>query len=105
MKKTPVETDPRSEYTIILFYKYTHIANPNELRDSERSLCEKLNLKGRIIIAEEGINATLEGCTENIEQYLEKYLANPIFSDTHIKRSKGTGSAFPKLSVKLFPIT
>ena len=88
------------EYTIILFYKYTHISNPKKLRQEQFDLCEKLGLKGRVIVAEEGINATLEGTTENINTYLAEYLSDPRFSDTHIKRSVGTGEAFPKLSVK-----
>lgn len=88
-------------YTIILFYKYVAIEDPEKLRDEQRSLCEKLGLKGRIIVAKEGINATFEGTTENTELYLKEYLADPRFSDTHIKRSVGTGDAFPKLSVKV----
>jgi UPF0176 protein len=89
-----------SDYTIILFYKYTAIENPEKLRDEQRVLCEKLNLKGRIIVAKEGINATLEGKNTDIEKYLAEYLADPRFADTHIKRSPGTGEAFPKLSIK-----
>lgn len=90
-----------NSYTIILFYKYVPIENPEKLRDEQRALCEKLGLKGRIIVAKEGINATFEGTTENTEKYLKEYLADPRFSDTHIKRSVGTGDAFPKLSVKV----
>lgn len=90
-----------SEYTIILFYKYTHIENPEELKSEQVRLCTELGLKGRVIVAKEGINATLEGTTENIQKYLEVYLADPRFSDTHIKRSVGTGEAFPKLSVRV----
>ena len=52
------------EHTILLFYKYVHIENPEQLRDVQRALCEKLGLKGRIIVAHEGINATVEGTTE-----------------------------------------
>ncbi len=89
-----------SEYTILLFYKYVNIDNPEKLRDEQRALCEKLGLKGRIITAKEGINVTLEGTTENTEKYLEEYFKDPRFAGTHIKRSRGTGDAFPKLSVK-----
>lgn len=91
----------KPEYTIILFYKYTKIENPEELREGQRNLCERLNLKGRIIIAKEGINSTVEGRTEDVEEYLKEYLSDPRFSDTHIKKSIGTGEAFPKLSVKV----
>ena len=87
-------------YTIILFYKYVHVDDTKKLRQEQFELCEKLSLKGRVIVAEEGINATLEGLSENIEKYLAEFLLDPRFADTHIKRSAGTGSAFPKLSVK-----
>ncbi|TSC70975.1 MAG: UPF0176 protein [Parcubacteria group bacterium Gr01-1014_46] len=90
-----------SEYTILLFYKYVTIDNPEKLRDEQRALCERLELKGRIIVAKEGINVTLEGTTKNTEAYLKEYFSDKRFSDTHIKRSVGTGSAFPKLSVKV----
>lgn len=90
-------------YTILLFYKYTKIDNPQKLKDEQLALCKKLNLKGRIIVAKEGINATIEGTTENTEKYLAEYLSDPRFSDTHIKRSSGTGDSFPKLSVKVRP--
>ena len=90
-----------SEFTIILFYKYIQIDNPEELRKAQFDLATKLNLKGRVIVAKEGINATLEGTTGNINKYLKEYLSDSRFSDTHIKKSVGTGEAFPKLSVKV----
>ncbi len=90
-------------FTIILFYKYVAIENPEELRISQLSLATKLGLKGRVIVAKEGINATLEGTTDNIELYLEKFLSDSRFSDVHIKKSVGTGNAFPKLKVKVRP--
>lgn len=94
------KADMKPKHTILLFYKYTPIDNPEQLRNEQRLLCERLGLKGRIITAPEGINVTVEGTTENIEKYLKVFLSDPRFSDTHIKRSSGTGSAFPKLSVK-----
>lgn len=93
----------KNDYTILLFYKYVHIENPEELRDEQRALCERLGLKGRIIVAKEGINATVEGTTEATNEYLKVYLADPRFADTHIKKSAGTGDSFPKLSVKVRP--
>ncbi len=89
-----------SNFTIILFYKYVQIENPEQLRDKQRALTQKLGLKGRVIVATEGINATLEGTEENIEEYIREFLKDPRFEGTHIKKSAGTGNAFPKLSVK-----
>ncbi|MEQ1561118.1 MAG: rhodanese-related sulfurtransferase [Nitrospira sp.] len=94
-------SEEKIHHTIILFYKYTNIEDPEKLKKDQVALCTKLGLKGRVIVAKEGINATLEGTDENIEKYLKEYLADPRFSDTHIKRSNGTGDSFPKLSVKV----
>ena len=91
------------EFTIILFYKYVAIDDPEKLRKEQLALATRLNLKGRVIVAKEGINATLEGTTENIDAYLKEFLAHPRFADTHIKKSVGTGEAFPKLKVKVRP--
>lgn len=95
------EKGEKTKYTIILFYKYVNVDDPNKLRDEQRALCEELGLKGRVIVAKEGINSTLEGVTENIESYLREYLSDSRFSDTHIKKSQGTGDSFPRLSVKV----
>lgn len=89
------------EFTIILFYKYVSIDNPERLKSEQLKLATDLGLKGRVIVAKEGINATLEGTNENINKYLDVYLADSRFSNTHIKKSRGTGNAFPKLSVKV----
>ncbi|MFZ5425158.1 MAG: rhodanese-related sulfurtransferase [Patescibacteria group bacterium] len=92
-----------SKYQIILYYNYTKVKNPEEFKTQQKQLCEKLNLTGRIIIAEEGINGTLEGTVNNIKEYINDLLTRKNFSDTHIKYSEGTGNAFPKLSVKVRP--
>lgn len=89
------------DYQVLLYYKYIDIDNPVELQKSQKELCEKLGLKGRIILAHEGINGTLEGTKDNTEEYVKALLSDSRFSDVHMKRSVGTGSAFPKLSIKV----
>ncbi len=90
-------------HTVILFYKYVSIEDPKTLRDKQQNLCEKLNLTGRLIVADEGINATLEGTDENIEEYTTTMQEDSRFADIDFKKSEGTGDAFPKLSVKTRP--
>ncbi|MDO8499261.1 MAG: rhodanese-related sulfurtransferase [bacterium] len=87
-------------YTIILYYKYTPIADPEALVQSQQALCNQLGLTGRIIIAAEGINGTLEGRTEHINEYLSVVRSDARFADVDFKISAGTGAAFPKLSIK-----
>lgn len=90
-----------SDYTIILFYKYISIDDPTSLRAEIKLLCQKLDLKGRVIVANEGINATLEGTSENIEKFINQFSKDKRFQDVQFKKSRGTGKAFPKLSVKV----
>lgn len=90
-----------SMYQVLLFYKYVTIEHPEDLKETYTALCKKYELKGRTIIAEEGINGTLEGATENTEGFLREFLMDARFSDIHIKRSVGTGISFPRLSVKV----
>ncbi len=61
-------------YQVLLFYKYVTIENPQELKELYHALCVKHELMGRTIIAEEGINSTLEGTTENTENFLKEFL-------------------------------
>jgi UPF0176 protein len=89
------------EYTILLFYKYVHIDDPEAVRVREVGLCERLGLKGRCIIATEGINATYEGTKEAIEEYIKELQKDKRFLNIHFKKSVGTGRAFPKLSIKV----
>ncbi len=88
-------------YQILLFYKYTTIKDPVAEIEIQRTLCERLNLKCRSIIAHEGLNVTLEGKVEDTEEYIKIMQADPRFKDIHFKRSPGTGSVFPRISIKI----
>lgn len=88
-------------YLIILFYKFITIENPEQFRIEHRALCESLDLRGRMLIASEGINATFEGTEENIKKYEAALHAMPDFKDLVIKESQGTGQAFTKLKIKV----
>lgn len=90
-------------HTVILFYKYVDIADPEAERKQQQKLCLDLDLTGRLIVAEEGINATLEGTHEAIEAYINAMKKDERFAAIDFKRSDGTGNAFPKLSIKTRP--
>ncbi len=66
-------------------------------------LCEELSLKGRIIVAEEGINGTIEGTLENTEKYIGEMGQNKLFKNISFKKSAGSGEAFSKLWVRIRP--
>ncbi len=88
-------------YQVLLFYKYVSIDDPEAVRESQRALCEELGLKGRIIIAHNGINATVEGTADKTGLYIEKMKQDPRFADIVYKKSAGTGGAMPRLRVRV----
>lgn len=91
------------DYQILLYYKYVPIKDPEAFTEAHRSLCQRLNLKGRILIGYEGLNGTVEGTLADTETYIKEVSSDPRFADIHWKRSVGTGNAFPKLKVKCRP--
>ncbi|GER91406.1 UPF0176 protein Cgl2992/cg3319 [Dictyobacter vulcani] len=88
-------------YQILLYYKYVEVADPEAVKLWQRALCQLLGLKGRIIIAAEGINGTVEGPVAKIKQYVQAMNEYPAFREINYKRSEGNGEAFPSLSVKV----
>ncbi len=90
-----------SATTITLFYKYTSIENPDAWAAEARNVAQRLQLTGRLLVAHEGINGTFEGVPEANEEFVAWLHAQPDFADVDIKRSVGTGSAFPRLAVKV----
>jgi predicted sulfurtransferase len=90
-------------YKIALFYKYVPIRYPVQLQKWQRRLCEALGLKGRIIIAHEGINATVGGKSEDVTRYVEETGAHELLKHIDFKLSDGCGEDFPRLSVLVKP--
>lgn len=88
-------------FKILLYYKYVNIEDPQSFLESQRELCQRLSLKGRIIVAQEGLNGTVEGLEENTNEYIKVMLEDSRFKDMNFKISDGNGSAFPRLSIKL----
>ncbi len=91
------------QYEILLYYKYASIRNPEKFAQEHRDFCVKRNLKGRIIIATEGINGTIEGLVKDTKAYRKLLSGKKGFAKIHWKKSEGDGQAFRKLSVKVRP--
>ena len=88
-------------HQVLLFYKYVTIEDPKTVMDSVRALAKEHSLLGRVLVAEEGINGTLEGLTADTEAFALELVKDPRFVDMNIKRSEGTGASFSKLYVKV----
>jgi predicted sulfurtransferase len=85
--------------TLILFYKYVDIHYPKQILKWQTKICKELGLKGRVILAHEGINATLAGSTENISLYKNLMDSHPLFTGIDFKESQGNADYFPRLRI------
>lgn len=90
-------------FPVILFYKYVSIDDPASLAESQRQMCSSLKLKGRVLIASEGVNGTLAGPAPAVDQYMAALRNDPRFADIEFKVSAGDERTFPKLAVKVRP--
>ncbi len=91
------------KYKVILFYLYTHITEENVrmLKAREEAVCSVLGLTGRIILAKEGINGTLEGPVEAITTYQKHLKKDKFFKKITFKESFSKGNSFPKMKVMI----
>lgn len=86
---------------IVLYYKFAPLADPEAIRLWQRTLCEQLGLRGRILISPHGINGTVGGDIESVKRYVKATKTYPAFKGTVFKWSDGGREAFPRLSVKV----
>jgi UPF0176 protein len=88
-------------YEVLLFYKFLRVPDPELLRQEQFYLCDRLDLKGRIFVADEGINGTLSGPREQTEAYRFFMSRHPLFKGIEFKVDPHTTHAFHKLHVRV----
>ncbi|MDN5274876.1 MAG: hypothetical protein JWP06_777 [Candidatus Saccharibacteria bacterium] len=88
---------------ILLYYKFTPIADPTALKLWQKTLCDGLNLQGRILISKHGLNGTVGGDMDNLKAYIKATKEFPGFSGIVFKWSDGGRENFPRMSVKVRP--
>ena len=71
------------------------------LRKHLQAHTNRLSLKGTILIATEGINSTISGSKENIQQFQEELTSDPRFSDIVFKESFYDDISFRRMLVKI----
>ncbi|CAM4154365.1 rhodanese-related sulfurtransferase [Listeria booriae] len=89
-----------NSYQVLLYYKYTTIDNPEQFATEHLAMCKEIGLKGRILVAEEGINGTVSGTVEETEKYIEAMHADPRFADMVFKIDAADKHAFQKMHVR-----
>ena len=87
------------KFKVLLYYKYVKLDNPEQIKNDQKALCARLNINGRILISEEGINGTAAGLPEAIDEYIAETTKMPEFADIEWKISWADEQVFPRLRV------
>lgn len=92
------ETEPR---TTISFYRYFPIEDPAAFRDDLYIHFNKLNVFGRIYVAQEGVNAQISVPSSNVEAF-KAYLNSTVhFADMRLNIAVSDGKSFWVLKIKV----
>ena len=90
-------------YQVLLYYHYTTIEDPAAFSAEHLAMCKEIGLKGRILVANEGINGTVSGTIEQTEMYMNNMKADPLFDGIVFKIDAAEGHAFKKMHVRPRP--
>ncbi|QKS71616.1 rhodanese-related sulfurtransferase [Paenalkalicoccus suaedae] len=93
----------QAPYRVLLFYKYVDIDSPEEFAQEHVEFCKSNHLKGRILVATEGINGTVSGTYEDTQTYIDAMRADERFADMAFKIDESEGHAFKKMHVRPRP--
>lgn len=87
-------------YRVLLYYKYQAIEDPETFAKEHLAKCKELGVKGRILVAHEGINGTVSGTVEQTEAYKDYVHSLEGFEDLWFKEDEAQENAFHKIFVR-----
>ena len=91
----------KKKYLNVAFYKFVHFPNYTSFQSKILNFCVERNIKGTILLAEEGINVTAAGTKKNIYELLNFLKIDNRFSDITHKESYSEEIPFHRMRVKL----
>lgn len=94
-------TRTRQVYHVLLYYAFVPISEPEVFASEHREFCQRLGLKGRILVSEEGINGTVSGPRDICDQYRAALHADPRFAKMPFKIDEVEGHTFEKMFVRV----
>ncbi len=89
--------------TIATFYKFVALPDFCDRQHPLIALAESLHLRGTILLATEGLNATIAGAPDSVEAFLAHLRQDPRFVDLKAKYSQVATQPFGQLKVSLRP--
>lgn len=89
------------QYVVYALYKFVTLKDYEDLREPLKNLMLKLSVRGTLLLAEEGINGTISGTTENMDMVIDWLRADERLADLEYKKSVHDEQPFHRTKVKL----
>jgi UPF0176 protein len=87
------------EQTVATFYQFAHLPDCLDWQKKLRTRCKKFNVLGTIILAEEGINATISSSVDGIEAIMDFIKKDPRFTNLTYRLSITPRQTFYRIRV------
>ena len=81
-------------------YRFVTVSDPRSLCIRLRSWCEGKGISGTVLLAEEGLNGTLAGTAESLEEVIRRLRDVPGFDDLQTKISWASSPPFDHLNIR-----
>ena len=91
----------KNEILVAALYKFVEIDDLLSLQSNLYEICEKNNIMGTILIANEGINGTISGKNNEINQTISLLKSDKRFANIEIKYSSANKQPFHRMKVRL----
>ena len=92
-------------FLTVAFYHFVTLDKKNNIQEHVYNFCAANNIKGTILLADEGINGTISGKEKNIRDFLifikKESLFNGVFSKLEHKESWASKNPFYRMKVRL----
>jgi UPF0176 protein len=88
-------------YLTAAFYKFVDLPDYADRRAPLLAFCEAHNVKGLILLAQEGVNSTIAGMPEDVHAVLAFLRQDPKLADLEHKESWTSKAPFHRMKVRL----
>ena len=92
-----------NQTVVAALYKFVSLPDCNELQAALLSFCQLQGIKGTILLAQEGINGTIAGSRQQIDNFLTFIRSDSRFADLEYKESYTEIPPFERLKIRLKP--
>lgn len=93
--------NPVKQFVVAALYKFVALPDFEALQPQLKLMCRKADIYGTILLAHEGINATVAGSQDGIDKLIDGLRARAEFADLEVKYSFAPQQPFNRMKVRL----